>query len=299
MRAERYGVALDVCKKLRTHGVEDPELLETEMFILERYAPNEALERLREEVLKRPDDRLLQLRLSMLGLRLNRADVIVSAVEKLPAPTEVSPRDAILAVNILRSQGIVDLFGQHGAESILLASEPGSVLWTDDLTVAGYAKEFGSVKRIWTQLMLQHLKLQGRFEEDGYIEATAKLAGWGYFFTSITANSVLAAGRMANWNPGKWPLKQTVDYFHVESIAQIEIVNLTNELIVRIYREALPPETSNSLTVRLLENLSRRKDGREIILAIRRAVPRIFGLDVLGATNAARTINAWLAAKLR
>jgi transcription elongation GreA/GreB family factor len=635
MRAERHGVVLDVCRTLRAAGIEDSELFETEMFVLERYAPAEALERLREEMLKRPDDRLLRLRLSILGLRLNRPDFVVSDVGQLPLPSEVSPRDAVFAVAVLRSRGnpddavkyayevlrlhfndidahrayvssmapgehrpsiatcetvvsigcavrfvaersseeqwtiiedcadpdpsrheispgsalakellgkriedsfeispfargvireitskfvfryqdcfkqwqfrfsdkpeilsfhvgmtgtfesdfepivtmmrtrreriqeverlytthavpihivakalnmndfvalaglanspdvlirccdgsalerataqkilddrsrivldmtaisslilldrldlletisftvivasgtvavleemlrdeqsnqehlvgflgdadgrpqfteiteqekqrrvkelrqlletiknrcevrycgqlaylapekrmeLIELFGQHGGESIVLASESGSALWTDDLTVAAYARELSGVPRIWTHLVLQYLRQQGSLDEAGYLSATARLAGWGYFFTSINAGAVVAAGRLGGWNPDKWPLKQSLSYLRVETVPIAEVVNLTSHLIVQVYREGLLPERKSALMIAILENLGRRERGLEAITAIRRILPKTFGLDVVGAHDAARTIDAWHAAKKR
>jgi tetratricopeptide (TPR) repeat protein len=105
LRAERYGVVLDVCKALRANGIESNELFDTEMFVLERYFPTDALQRLQEEVLRHPSDRLLLLRRSIVGLRLNRPDVVISAIDQLPPPNQVSPHDAILVVAVLRSHG--------------------------------------------------------------------------------------------------------------------------------------------------------------------------------------------------
>ena len=57
---------------------------------------------------------------------------------------------------------LIDLFGRDGLESIVAATRPGNLLWTDDLTVAVLAREdFGNRRRVWTHVLLQEAADEG------------------------------------------------------------------------------------------------------------------------------------------
>ena len=65
---------------------------------------------------------------------------------------------------------------------------------------------------------------------------------------------------------------------------------------MRLYREDLLPERRNAVMISILDDLV-RKSGPAAILAIRRGLGIMFGLNVIGANEAAQTIDAWLAVK--
>jgi hypothetical protein len=68
--------------------------------------------------------------------------------------TESRSGVALAAVEASKRAILENLFGQYGAEALVLASDPDHVLWTDDLIQAHVsAQEFG-VRRVWTQLLL-------------------------------------------------------------------------------------------------------------------------------------------------
>jgi hypothetical protein len=192
---------------------------------------------------------------------------------------------------------LIQLFGQHGAESMVLASEPGSLIWTDDMTVAGAAREFANIARVSTHLVLQYLNKIGVVDSDAYLEATAKLAGWGHYFTSINADAVIVSGRLADWNPQKWPLKECLQYLTVDSVPALELRNLVVNLIAKLYRERLFPQKQCSVMVAILDRLAKSR-GTDFILAIRRLLPGAFSIDVVGARDALNMIDAWLTARL-
>ncbi len=84
----------DFCKGLRTRGVRHPFTLELEVMTLEKYsAYDDATSVMQSYVASHPDEdlaRVFRVRLSLLGLRLNRRELIESDVSKLP-PVESAP----------------------------------------------------------------------------------------------------------------------------------------------------------------------------------------------------------------
>src|SRR5262249_37596008 len=112
----------------------------------------------------------------------------------------------------LRDQ-LVFAFGQHGLEGMLLARAPGHVLWTEDLALSDIASaEFG-VRRVWTQVVVQHAAELGIIPPDDYLAASAKLLGLGYEATWFNPFILVKAGELSGWSPERWPLNKALDQF--------------------------------------------------------------------------------------
>ena len=81
-------------------------------------------------------------------------------------------------------------FGQHGAESLVVASQSGNLLWTDDMIAAAYGGMRFGTRRVWSQIVLQWLAQSGVISDVEFFRATAKLVGWRYYFTIISTVSL-------------------------------------------------------------------------------------------------------------
>lgn len=192
-----------------------------------------------------------------------------------------------------RRQALVRAFGQHGAESILLASEPGRILWTDDYILADLAqKEFG-VHRVWTQLFLQMLAESGVIDPQIVFDASAKLIGYGYYFTSLNLPALMAAHRLADGNPDKWPLQQALKAFADEAVSPEDSLSLLTQYVVEIFGEKVFG-SQEFILIRILEHLGTRKEGIRMIQALRKILPVAMGLNVLRAQAAEAIIVKWL-----
>ncbi len=85
-RLGRHDVILKTCQSLRQCGVRESSLLDLEISVLERYDVNSAINLLQQHIAEKRDDREMRLRLSVIGLRLERPDIVTSD------PTNVPPR---------------------------------------------------------------------------------------------------------------------------------------------------------------------------------------------------------------
>ncbi len=195
-----------------------------------------------------------------------------------------------------RREKLIGYFGRHGAESIVLASMPGHVLWTDDRVIANLARtEFG-VRRIWTHSAFRARAQSGSLDPAELATAGTKLAGWGYTFTTPSIETLMRAGKVAKWDPDQFPLKQALDQFSTDSVRMPDAVILAAELIVKIYGDAHLRSTRTAVTARLLERLAARHGGRSAIDALPRSLPIRFGLDLIGARELSDAIRGWMAA---
>jgi len=196
-------------------------------------------------------------------------------------------------------ENLVNLFGHHGAESILLASGSGHLLWTDDLALAGIAKEQFGVGWVWTQLALEARVAAGSLDESAYLDASARLVGGGYEFTSLSRRIIARAGEMAEWDANRWPLEQTLDQFANENIDLKDRIWLGSEALAELMPRADLAERRQQIVIRIAERLAAKRGGHDAVRVLARVIPSLFGQDAIHAYETHEILSAWLASSAR
>src|SRR5439155_15042601 len=158
--------------------------------------------------------------------RKQKAATIRELIRTIEANCRILPGIDLAAIDPQKRKLMLGLFGQHGAESIVLSASPGHILWTDDGILGGYgAHEFG-VRRVWTQAVLQWMAHTGALEVEEIFTSTAKLFAWGYQFTSMSINALARAGILAEWGQSRWPLSQCIELFRYENVDRSALINI-------------------------------------------------------------------------
>ncbi len=219
----------------------------------------------------------------------NLVDILESACKVEPcmslAELEPEERDKLLQV-----------FGRYGAEAVLLARMPGAVLWTDDLVQAKLARTEYGLSHVWTQLVIEKCAGSTIVEPEVFLDASAKLFGYGYYFTSLNPNTIRQAGIIAEWKIDKWPFSQALSFLAEESADLMQVIMLAAQFLKLLYQEPLLPESRKIITEKILENIARKEGGSQGILYLRNnLLPIIFSLNVVGLAQVTKTIDAWLA----
>ena len=215
-------------------------------------------------------------------------------VHVLEESCKIESCKSLAAMEPEKRETLVKGFGQYGAEAILLSAAPGAVLWTDDHVQAGLARGEHGVSRVWTQFVIGACVESGVVNPEAFLDASAKLLGYGYYFTSENPQIIRQAGVIAEWKVGGWPLSQALATFAEESVDLVQTLQLAAEFLGLLYQESILPQTKVNITIRLLENIARRKGGFQGIQGILRALPIVFGVNVIGLSDAVKTIKAWL-----
>ncbi|HEX4341538.1 MAG TPA: hypothetical protein VH062_36765 [Polyangiaceae bacterium] len=181
-------------------------------------------------------------------------------------------------------------------ETAVLASQPNRILWSDDGVYALIARERLGVRRIWTQAALAWLVDEGRIGGEVHTAASARLIGWGYSFTRSNPAIMREAGRLAEWNRERWPLNEAVKYLGLQEVRPGDAIFLGVSLVKDGYREGAIQEQRRGLLLDVLAALRQRLDMSESLLDdFDRFLPKLFGLDALGADDARKTFRAWRA----
>lgn len=104
-RVKRYDVILEVAKSAREGGIEDTWLRFKEVEILGMFDLDGAVELLQDWIKKHPNDKNARLRLSHLGLKWRRLDLVDARLDSIPSVEEVTAKGGAIAVEILRQKG--------------------------------------------------------------------------------------------------------------------------------------------------------------------------------------------------
>lgn len=98
----RFDVAMATCKVLREQGVISPELREHEFSLLERFDPPKAIECIEAYLAQNPEDKLARLRLSVIGIRLGRPELVCAEESGLPELETLEPAWIPYVVRVLQ-----------------------------------------------------------------------------------------------------------------------------------------------------------------------------------------------------
>ncbi|MGD1154987.1 MAG: GreA/GreB family elongation factor [Terriglobia bacterium] len=104
----KHDIVLTACRKLRQAGVGDGRLLDLELSLLEKYDVEAAIKLLQAHLTDHSDDRPRRLSLSVLGLRLNRKELVPRDPRMLPTPDEILPENWPALITVIREGGHIN-----------------------------------------------------------------------------------------------------------------------------------------------------------------------------------------------
>jgi tetratricopeptide (TPR) repeat protein len=223
-----------------------------------------------------------------------RNEEFVRFVERV---TERRSAPGLAAVEPEKRELLINFFGSYGAESILLASDPDYVLWTDDLIQAQTAaQEFGT-RRVWTQLVLGSLADAGLLTANEYSDASANLIGMEFAATHFDSSSMLAAFKLADWSVEKSPAAQIVKMFANPTTDLQVLLKIYIEFTFRLYREPVSPETRCLISQAFLDAFANKPQAMTLLRNLRSLSSRVFGVNELGRVQFDACFDRWLAAQ--
>lgn len=214
-------------------------------------------------------------------------------VEVLETNCKIISSNALAAMEPKERETFIEGFGRYGADAILLTTSPGVVLWTDDQAQATVAKAEYGVSRVWTQVMIEKCVDSGFVETGVYLDASAKLGGYGYYFTGINPEIIRQAGVISDWQLDSWPLARVLSIFADESIELEQLLHLAAGFLKLLFQETILFTTRQSITVEILENIAQKEGGLQGISSLKLALPEYFGINIVGLMKVNRIFETW------
>ena len=207
----------------------------------------------------------------------------------------------VAALDPERRNLLEKIFGWEGLEAAVAALVPGSILWTDDLVFAEYAKSELGVERVWTQALIEHLANRGLIDRAVAEEAYAKLVGFNYQATHFRGSAIVAALRVSNGSVDAFPMGQMIQAFGplAASAADRKMAFLMlAEFILKLSLEPLLPETKCIATKALLDTFPTDAETKAQFAVFRVQCGSLMTLNPLAQADFLRCFDQWNKEKL-
>jgi hypothetical protein len=199
----------------------------------------------------------------------------------------------LASVEETQRETLIKFLGEYGTEAVIIAMEPDTVLWTDDLTQGDLATSMFGVRRVWSLAFLEFCLRRKLVSAERYAESVAKLVGMRYQVTPFNNSVLIQAARLAKYQPGSWPFSQAVEAFSIPGAAVDQLLHIMLLFFIQLSQEPFVSQGLGGLLAALLEALRQNPQARLPLLAVRRNSRRVFGLNVVAEANFNAIFDQW------
>ena len=166
-------------------------------------------------------------------------------------------------MNQLRRRELNDMLQQHFLDTVLLASQPEHLLFSDDGRLRHYAKtslnsDAGTnfqIDGVWTQVLLEHCVEQEHLDTADYDEMTIKLVCSRYYHTQFDADLLIEVAKRSNGKLSE-PYNSFVLALGEERMNLNSALNVSVDFLFTLWEESISFRQKEFLTLGLLTGLT-------------------------------------------
>jgi hypothetical protein len=204
----------------------------------------------------------------------------------------------VAALDPDRRKVLEKAFGWEGLDAAVAAVAPDTILWTDDLVFAEYAKAELGVERVWTQAMLEYLASRGLIDRAVAEEAYAKLVGFSYHATHFIGSTMVAALRVTNGAIDSFPMRQMIQALAASVADRKTALRMLAEFILKLSLEPFLPETKCIATKALLDTFPTDAENKAQLDLFAVQYGKLMTLHPVGRADFLRCFDQWKRGKL-
>jgi len=182
-------------------------------------------------------------------------------------------------------------------DTVLIAGEPGRILYSDDQWLRWYARVDSGVQGVWTQVILNYCLLQHSTNEVLYRKATLELALRGYTYTIIDAGILMEAARLGGWQ--LQPIYTSALRALADQNTSLNYaVSITADFLRQLYLEAVMTDAQlidprDALVFELLKILTAKRSAATFVHKLRQAIEQRFEVIPLQRREVLKVITTW------
>ena len=191
-----------------------------------------------------------------------------------------------------------EILGMSFLETILIAKEQNSPLYTDDFGTKALAKsEEFNVLGVWTQVIMMHALAGKQMTDEAYNKATIRLVQLGYRHTTISGAILLEAAKQANWVNAK-PYTDILETLRGPQMEVKSTVGVFIEFLSLLSQQPILDPQRDSLIIAALDVLTDQRDAGMVIHLVRGAVQIRLRLLPFAEARIQQVISAWEALRM-
>ena len=185
---------------------------------------------------------------------------------------EVGQATAGSEMNQLRRRELNDMLQQHFLDTVLLASQPGHLLFSDDGRLRHYAKtslnsHAGTnfqIDGVWTQVLLEHCVKKNCLDKADYDEMTIKLVCSRYYHTVFDSDLLLEIAKRADWKLSE-PYNSFVLALGRERMNLQSALDVCVDFLFTLWEESISIRQKEFLTLGLLTGLTYGRNAHTVL----------------------------------
>lgn len=206
---------------------------------------------------------------------------------------ETIPCNVALTVKREQRKHLEELIGSSFIESILIASEPGAILYSDDERFRSLAKGEFDTDGVWTQVLLMQCMEEGILSKEKYNDMVIRLATLSYRHTSIDAGVLIEAAKQSEWLP-KPPYTTVLKILGGQYSDEKSALIVGTNFLYELWKQ--PPiliQKRDQIILSILNALTSRRNPRIIISKLAKMLERKFYLIQPALQEVFSIIKAW------
>ena len=211
---------------------------------------------------------------------------------------EVGEATAGSEMNQLRRRELNDMLQQHFLDTVLLASQPEHILFSDDGRLRHYAKtslnsDAGpnfQIDGVWTQVLLEHCVNQNLLNKADYDEMTIKLVCSNYYHTQFDADLLMEVAKRSNWKISE-PYNSFVLALSQERMKSQTALDVAVDFLFTLWDESISFRQKEFLTLGLLTGLTYGRNADTVLNRLENLIQNKHTLYLSVENSILRRIN--------
>ena len=185
---------------------------------------------------------------------------------------DVLPCTPALQMNQLRKRKLDETFHPIFFDTLLIATQPGHLLLSDDQRLRFYAKtNFNSdggtnfqIEGVWTQVVLAHCLNLNLLDKAQYDKMIIQFVCSNYYHTEFDTDVLMEALKQANWNLAE-PYNSLVQAFREQKMSLQAALNVSVDFLFKIWEEPIPYSQLKFVTLGLLAGLTSGRNTHKVL----------------------------------
>ncbi len=190
-------------------------------------------------------------------------EYLINIIKWIKKNCDILPCTVSLQMNQSRKRDLDDMLQSHFLDTVLLASQPGHLLFSDDGRLRHYAKtslnsDAGTnfqIDGVWTQVLLEHCVKQNLLDKADYDEMTIKLVCSNYYHTQFDADLLMEVAKRSNWKISE-PYNSFVLALGEERMNGQSALDVSVDFLFTLWDESISIRQKEFLTLGLLTGLT-------------------------------------------
>ena len=199
-------------------------------------------------------------------------EYLKNVIKWIQESCEVHPCTPALQMNQLRKQELDNTFQPFFIDTLLIASQPGYLLLSDDERLRSYAKinlnhDAGTnfhIDGVWTQVVLEHCVNRNLLDKSEYDKMTMKLVCSHYYHTAFNADVLIEAAKQSDWNPSEL-YNRLVQALGDQRASLSSALNVAVDFLYQLWIEPILTSQREYLTLGLLDGLTSGRSPRQVL----------------------------------